>query len=190
MPKPDAQPGISRISFAKYVRHLVDINWPAHKLEGGLEVGLQHSVLHGTSSSLLTMYNEKDRLNHIHGLLSFPSSPSDWQRISCWHNAEKNWGFGVFYLGFFCLFVSLFWPTEFMARSVPWSVSPCRSMNITVSTKGMSGSREKGTQRTLPVTLSRRFFKSYARLKQWLNHSIKQSAFTQANFPLSKDHLS
>lgn len=94
---PDAQLGISSVSFAKYVRHFVDINCPAHKLEGGLEFGLQHSVLHGTSDFLLTVYNKQDCLNPIHGLLSLPSSPSDWQWISCWHSAEKDWGFRFFY---------------------------------------------------------------------------------------------
>lgn len=59
MSNPDAQPGISSVSFAKYVRCLVDINCPAHKLEGGLEVGRHHSVLHGTSDFLLTAYSKQ-----------------------------------------------------------------------------------------------------------------------------------
>lgn len=117
---------ISRISFAKYVRHLADISYPVYKPESGLDVGLQHSVLHGSRTFLLTLCN---------GWGSLQSHP--WPPLipimSLWLTLDlmlthwwKKPSFFYYYFGVFvCLFIFFFfWPRVFMAKSMPWSESP------------------------------------------------------------------
>lgn len=150
-------------SMFYYVSHLADISYPVLKLESRLEVGLQHSMLCGTSTFLLTLCN---------GWVSPQSNPwpplipitslwltTDLMKTHCW----KNKLYFLFW-GFWLVVCFLLLAKWVYGQIIPWSESPWRPMNISVSTNGMNGYREKETQRTLPVTLSSRFFKSYARL--------------------------